>query len=154
MEIRLTWGVGKGSTEISAFDNALYDAGISNYNLIRLSSIVPTSSKVIIKKIDWNKKEHGDKLYVVLSDGIETKPGKEIWAGIGWIQNKEGKGIFVEQIGDSKKSLINSIKISLKEMQKNRSEKFGEINMKITNTKCVDKPVCALVSAVFKSEKW
>lgn len=34
-------GVGKASSELVAFDNALIDAGISNYNLLRVSSILP-----------------------------------------------------------------------------------------------------------------
>lgn len=34
-------GVGVGKTRINAFDNALLDAGVGNYNLVRLSSILP-----------------------------------------------------------------------------------------------------------------
>ncbi|MCJ7816384.1 MAG: pyruvoyl-dependent arginine decarboxylase [Candidatus Aenigmarchaeota archaeon] len=67
MEIKVTHGTGEGPTALAAFDKALYDAGIGNYNLIKLSSVIPGNSKVIIEKIDWNEKEHGYKLYAVLS---------------------------------------------------------------------------------------
>lgn len=41
----LVSGVGSGNTELNAFDNALYNAGVGNYNLIKVSSILPPISK-------------------------------------------------------------------------------------------------------------
>ena len=37
----VTSGTGEAATEPAAFDGALLDAGIANYNLIRLSSVIP-----------------------------------------------------------------------------------------------------------------
>ena len=37
----LVSGIGYGNYELSSFDNALIDAGISNYNLVKVSSILP-----------------------------------------------------------------------------------------------------------------
>lgn len=38
---RMSKGVGYGKTRITAFDKALLNAGVGNYNLVRLSSILP-----------------------------------------------------------------------------------------------------------------
>ena len=49
MDIKVVCGVGSGKTALSAFDSALKDAGVYNYNLITLSSIIPPDS-IISKK--------------------------------------------------------------------------------------------------------
>jgi arginine decarboxylase len=161
MEIIVTYGTGEGSTKLAAFDKALYDAGIANYNLIKLTSVIPFNSKVTIKKINWNEKEYGDKLYVVLSDRREDEVGKEAWAGMGWIQQKNsagevggGGGVFMEHKGSSKEEVEEMIKDSLASIKEYRPKEHGEIKYKITGIKCKDKPVCALVCAVYKSEGW
>ena len=46
LEIKVVCGVGSGRTILSSFDSALKDAGVYNYNLITLSSIIPPGSKV------------------------------------------------------------------------------------------------------------
>jgi arginine decarboxylase len=47
MTIHIASGVGTGPTKMAAFDSALQAAGAANYNLIRLSSIVPPGSRII-----------------------------------------------------------------------------------------------------------
>lgn len=44
-------GVGNGETELLAFDGALIAAGISHYNLVRVSSIIPPGA-VLVEEID------------------------------------------------------------------------------------------------------
>ncbi len=39
-------GRGRGRTPLNAFDNALRDAGVGDYNLLKVSSIVPPGAKV------------------------------------------------------------------------------------------------------------
>ncbi len=155
MQIKITYGTGQGLTNLSSFDNALYDAGIANYNLIKLSSVIPKNSKVITKKLDWNNKEYGNKLYVVLSRCTESTMGKEAWAGLGWIsEDHTGKGLFVEHKGSSKKEVKELINKSLESIKKYRKEEHGKVNIKTRGIKCKDKPVCSIVCAVYKSEGW
>jgi len=157
MEIKIVYGTGEGLTELSAFDDALYNAGIANYNLIKLSSVIPKNSKITVKKINLNKKEIGYRLYVVLSKRIETRKGKEAWAGLGWTNSPKG-GLFVEHGGSSKKEVKELINKSFKSVKKNR--KIGKINININiktiGIKCKNnrKPICALVCAVYKSKGW
>jgi len=49
VKILITDGVGTGPTRLAAFDAALQIAGIGDFNLIELSSIVPNGSEIIIK---------------------------------------------------------------------------------------------------------
>ena len=41
MKVVLCTTVGTGRTELSAFDDALVQAGIGDYNLVQLSSVIP-----------------------------------------------------------------------------------------------------------------
>lgn len=154
MEICVTYGTGEGPTDLAAFDAALHDAGISNYNLITLSSIIPAGSRVKIRKFKQNEKEYGNKLFVVLSKKIETTVGKEAWAGLGWTQDNLGRGVFVEHWGDNKMDVEKLIASSLEHMISRRRGKYGKIRRKIVGIKCKGKPVCAVVVAIFKNEGW
>jgi arginine decarboxylase len=153
-QIKITYGSGEGSTKLSAFDKALWDAGIANYNLIKLSSVIPKNTKVVVKKLDWNNKDIGNKLYVVLSECITDKIGKEAWASLAWVQAKDGSGILIEHNGNNKEKVIELIKDSLKQVVEYRPKKYGPPKWKIEGIKCKGRPVCAVVCAVFQSEAW
>lgn len=157
MKISVRKGVGRGPTELSAFDQALVDAGVANFNLLYLSSVLPPNSDVIKEKDntqpivgDW-----GDKLYVVMAQMRTLQRNQEAWAGIGWIQDpKTNKGLLVEHEGHSEAEVRADIENSLKGLQENRHMMFGPINMEVVGLKCTDEPVCALVTAVFESNDW
>lgn len=152
--IYVTSGVGEGKTDISAFDAALSNAGIANYNLIYLSSIIPKGSIVEIKKLKPEKAEYGKKLYVVIARYNQDIFGEEAWAGLGWTQDKTGRGLFAEHKSESKEAVIRLIRNSLEDMKKIRGYKYGEINYAVAGIKCKNKPVCAIVAAVYQSEGW
>jgi arginine decarboxylase len=156
MDIKVTYGAAEGLTKLSAFDKALFNAGIGNYNLIRLSSVIPDGSNVNIEKINWNYREHGYRLYVVLSKCFETIRNNYAYAGLGWITQRThiGKGFFVEHCNSSEEGVKNKIIKSLKDFQEYRKEEYGNIHYKIVGIKCRDRPVCSVVCAVFKSESW
>ncbi|MBI2953841.1 MAG: arginine decarboxylase, pyruvoyl-dependent [Chloroflexi bacterium] len=46
-EVWLTSGVGEGSTRLNAFDKALFDAGIGNLNLMKVTSILPARARIV-----------------------------------------------------------------------------------------------------------
>ncbi len=154
--IPVTSGAGVGKTKIAAFDAALFDAGIANYNLIHLSSIVPDGFVPVVKRLRQHDKEFGNKLYVVIASNVATTVGEQAWAGLGWVMTEEKikKGLFVEHIGSSKKQVEADIKKSLNSMMKYRKNKFGKIQQKVIGSTCKGDPVCALVAAVYKSETW
>lgn len=41
----ITSGTGCGKTELNSFDSALFNSGVANYNLVRISSILPADAK-------------------------------------------------------------------------------------------------------------
>jgi len=129
MKIIIVTGKGKGVTKIAAFDKALLDAGINNYNLIYLSSIIPPHSEIVQSKKYIGGREHfGNKLYVVISKNFQIFRDRECWAGLGWTQTKDGKGLFVEHCDKTNENVICQIKQSLHDMVKNRKESFGKIH--------------------------
>lgn len=143
---------------MAAFDAALNGAGVANYNLIRLSSIVPPDSKVTALGGPITKQpgKWGDRLYHVMAEIRVDTPNVEAWAGIGWVQErKTGRGLFVEHEGANEKSVRRDIEDSLKAMMALRKNvEFGAIHMKVAGELCVHEPVCALVIAVFQATGW
>lgn len=155
MNIIITSGKGEGSTQLSAFDSALFEAGIANFNLLKLSSVIPPKSRLVIKQYDNNgTKGYGDRLYVVIAEKRETEKGREAWSGIGWVQAKDGRGLFVEHHGSQQAEVIRLINGSLTDMVKYRKQKYGNIHYQVVGTRCEDKPVCALVAAIYKTQPW
>src|SRR4051812_34290613 len=123
MLIQIVSGVGTGPTKLSAFDAALHEAGVANFNLIPLSSILPPASKIEIPKEKPQKPigNWGDKLYVVKADTRIDTPNMEAWAGIGWVQDKKtGRGLFVEHEAANEKTLRLDIKQSLESLMARR----------------------------------
>jgi len=155
MKIYLTSGTANGPTPLAAFDAALLAAGVGNYNLLKLSSVIPAGS--ILEEVDKYcepEEEYGQRLYVVISQKIETKPGHEAWAGLGWAQEKSGKGLFVEIHGASESEVKENIQKTLRAMKANRPIDYGPTYEKLAGIKCVDQPVCALAVAIFESQEW
>ena len=156
MKIVVTNGTGEGKTEIAAFDRALWDAGIANYNLVRLSSVIPEDSEVIVEKLDRNNREHGHRLYVVLSEAYGKEMGDKAVAGLGWVtaNHVKGKGIFVEKAGGSKEEVRSYIEKTIRSMTSYRPEEHGEIKIEFAEKECEGNIACSVVAAVYKSEGW
>lgn len=156
MEIHIASGTATGPTELAAFDGALYAAGVANFNLLVLSSVIPPYATVIEHedKIPEIKGEWGDRLYVVKAEYRSSVPGVAAWAGIGWVTDTDGRGLFVEHEGESKEYVEQQITASLTTLMKTRGIDFGEIHMKVDGIVCESEPVCATVIAVYKSEIW
>lgn len=155
LQITITRGVGEGPTPLAAFDAALLHAGVANYNLIYLSSIIPPASSIVRTRFVTNPDEYGHRLYVVMSRHIEQQPGKMAWAGVGWTQNQDdGRGLFVELDGSSKSEVEEAIQATLTSMITTRHLPYGPIESEMVGIECRTKPVCALVVAVYKSESW
>lgn len=153
--IYVTKGTGEGLTNISAFDAALKRAGIANLNLIYLSSIIPANSYIRNRKPLLAPGDYGKRAYIVLAKAEEEIFGKEAWAGLGWCQDSQGHGLFVEHHAGSEQALVRLIKNSLKDMKKTRPDYHYGVDQYITTgIRCKNKPVCALVAALYQVESW
>lgn len=164
MNIKIVTGVGVGKTTLSAFDAALKDAGVYNYNLIALSSIIPPQSQVIkIRKYETPDDEFGYRLYVIKAEIRSQEAGKYIAAGLGWYQFVgDSRGVFVEHemIGETKVAVESEIKQriknSLKDLCEYRGIKFEDNKAKsaISLAKIKGTPTSVLVLAVYQSQGW
>lgn len=156
MNIYVAGAVGWGPTELSAFDHSLTLTGVANYNLLRLSSVIPPQTTVkVVDKIDQFPGTWGDRLYVVYAEQRASKPGEEAWAGVGWVQfPDDSRGLFVEHEGSSEAQVRSDITNTLKALLKNRNAEQLEIHMKVVGGKCIDQPICAFVAAAYQVSDW
>ena len=156
--IPVTGAVGSGPTEVAAFDRALANAGISNLNLIRLSSVIPTGSRIVVSIDDTPRSiggGWGDRHYVVYADARATEPGQLAAACVGWVQNPDtGAGLFVEVEGDDEDRVRSDVVASLEAMARTRDIDLGSCTLLSRSIRCEDEPVCALVVASFTTEGW
>lgn len=171
MDIKVVSAVGEGDTKLAAFDNALQRMGVSNYNLIYLSSIIPPNSRVTkIGKYITPPGEFGHRLYVVRADVRSDIVGNAIAAGVGWYQLEDNRGFFVEHsnqermTGETQTITIEQlhdltreqITMTLRDMCNFRNIEFdpSKVHTAISSTEVQAKPVCALSMAVYQSQGW
>ena len=82
-EICLTRGVGRHREKLASFELALRDAGIAEYNLVRVSSIFPPECKLIARKEALAKLSPGQVLYAVIAESATNEPNRLIASSIG-----------------------------------------------------------------------
>ena len=157
LTIAVRAAVGRASTTIAAFDRALMEAGVGNFNLVRLSSIIPPDARVLtgVEPSDGPSGEWGDRLYCVYAAAMSRQPHEEVWAGLGWVRAADGRGLFVEHEGHSQDEVEGSLHASLADMASGRREEFGEPETCVVGAQCRDTPaVCALVIAPYQTAPW
>lgn len=156
MNISIFTASGSGQTRLAAFDSALRNAGVANYNLIHLSSVIPPHTAVLVgSAATVPGGEWGDKLYCVYATAGTSEPGREVWAGLGWVVSPgDGRGLFVEHTGSSKAEVDRLIRETLATMTQNRGYEFGEVQTAFANAICESEPVAALALATYEVGGW
>ncbi len=157
MKLYVSKAIGRGRTELSAFDAALVEAGVANFNLIRLSSVIPPSSTV--EQVDqppfaecaaW-----GDRLYAVYAERRTSIPGEQVWAGVGWAQDAStGHGLFVEHEGHDKERVCCELDASLRDLQRIRGLRLETVQTSVVGAMCTGMPTCALVICAYGTSPW
>ena len=102
--IRVVWGTGRGPTEVAAYDAALADANVHNFNLVHVSSIVPAGTAVTAVGDAPELGSPGDRLTVVEGSATGSGPGT-VAAGLGW-STGEGPGLFYEAAGTTDRETV------------------------------------------------
>jgi arginine decarboxylase len=153
LPISIRTASGTGQTELSAWDDALWHAGVANFNLIRLSSVIPRQTEISFTN-EPVAGEHGDQLYCVYASTPAKRPGDTAWAGIGWTRDEDGRGLFVEHSATSEPELDELIQLSLEDMIKRRGGGYGAIHSVKTSATHVDQPACALAIATYQVDGW
>lgn len=153
LPISVRTATGTGRTALSAWDDALWWAGVANFNLIRLSSVIPRRTRLSFTN-EPVVGEHGDKLYCVYASTLAEEPGETAWAGIGWTRDQDGRGLFVEHSADSEEGLDGLIRCSLEDMIARRGGGYGVIESRTVSARNVGQPVCALAIATYQVTGW
>jgi arginine decarboxylase len=92
--IHLVWGRGHAETPKASFDAALARAGVHQYNLRQLSSVIPAGPEIRHTGTAPDLGPAGNALDVVMARET-SPPGTAASAGLAWT-DREGPGIFYE----------------------------------------------------------
>lgn len=150
MEIEVVWGSGEGKTALSAFDSALADGGIHNYNLVTLSSVIPEGATIIENGRHEREWDVGEMVGVVLSENESTVSGETIASGLGWAVAEEG-GVFFEASSQSAKNVKELVTRGVETAKQERSQwnwNSGVETRVVEHT--VEKNGATIVSAVYR----
>lgn len=155
--IRVSSGQGRAVTPLAAFDDALRSAGVADFNLIRLSSVIPPRS-VVRPTVPQDQLVggFGDALYCVYAAAWASQPDTEVWAGVGWSRHRDGSGagLFAEHIGVSEADVRDQLDRTLGAMAAGRGDAFQYEGEVLSRARCDDQPVCAVVVATYRSVGW
>lgn len=162
MKITITSGKGTGETLLSAFDAALFDCGVSNYNLLYLSSIIPPQTTIVTEKYKTPEEEYGNRLYVVKAEKRSSVQGEWLGAAVGWYQRADNGGVFVEHsaTGNSEKQvreiLQSDINRSLTDLSRLRKFTFEQkdFHIQMEVAQVLAHPTCVISMAIYKAESW
>lgn len=82
-KVFLTRGRGRHREKLVSFEEALRDAGIAPFNLVRVSSIYPPRARYVSREAGLKLLRPGQILFVVLSENATDEPRRLISASIG-----------------------------------------------------------------------
>lgn len=155
--IRLSRGRGQGPTPLAAFDAALMSAGVAGFNLLRLSSVIPSGARVEqVPPADQLRGDHGDLLYCVYACAHADRPGTQAWAGIAWALRSDGSGagLFVEHHADNRSTLESHLSATLGAMTTSRPDSYVEAGRLLADATCTEGPVATVVLASYRAVGW
>jgi arginine decarboxylase len=155
--IRVSTGSGIGPTRLAAFDSALLAAGVADYNLIRLSSVVPPHAVVLeVPGSEQVQGAVGDVAYCVYAAAYASNPGDQAWAGLAWAVDPErfGAGLFVEHSACSESVVRRDLTMTIEAMSQTRGHRYQTAGQTVSSAVCIDHPVCAVVVATYGTAEW
>lgn len=82
-EMFLTRGVGRHREKLASFELALRDAWIAEYNLVRVSSILPPGCRIVARREGVKKLRPGQVLYTVVAESATNEPNRLVASSIG-----------------------------------------------------------------------
>jgi len=140
----LAAGADEGGSELNAFDNALLKAGIANWNLVRVSSILPPKAQITY---DIPFIEKGSLVPIVLAKITSDNEGEKIASAIA-IGIGEEFGVIMEQSGKGTKEEIEErARKKVEEAFRVRNMELKEIRT-ISVEHTVKKLGCAIAAAI------
>jgi arginine decarboxylase len=126
-------------------------AGVADLNLVRLSSVIPPHTEVVV--VDrypfGHRHRGGDRVYAIWAERRTSVAGEQVWAGIGWSRDPNtGVGLLVEHDDVSEHRVRSNITASLADMQAIRGLDLGPVETCLMGAMCTGAPTCVLVLCV------
>ena len=87
----LVRGVGVHEAKLNSFELALRKAGIAEYNLVRVSSILPPGCRIIGREAGLKELSAGQIVFAVLSENATNEPHRLVAASVGVAIPKDRK---------------------------------------------------------------
>lgn len=96
-----TKGVGKHRHNLQSFEAALRHAGIAQYNLVRVSSILPPGCRIVSRPRGLKQLQPGAIVHCVIAESRTDEPSRLACAGVGLAQpaNEAQYGYISEHHG-------------------------------------------------------
>lgn len=82
-QLFLTKGVGKHKEKLVSFELALRNAGIAQYNLVKVTSIIPPGCTIISKETGLKHLSPGEIVFCVMSENSTNEKHRLIGASVG-----------------------------------------------------------------------
>lgn len=90
-QLFLTKGMGKHKEKLTSFELALRSAGIAQYNLVRVSSILPPGCKIITREKGIKILSPGEIVFCVMSENSTNEPHRLMAASVGLAIPRDSK---------------------------------------------------------------
>ncbi|EMA33221.1 pyruvoyl-dependent arginine decarboxylase [Halobiforma nitratireducens] len=137
--IRIVWGSATAPTAMSSYDAALADAGVENYNLVPVSSVIPAGTDVEPVGTAPDLGPAGQRLTVVEAKATTAGPGS-VSAALSWSQSRPaddaepGPGLFYEAAGEiDPNDVERRVREGLAAGQGLREWEFGDASVAVEN---------------------
>jgi arginine decarboxylase len=140
-------GCGNGETELTSFDNALLRSGIANYNLVKVSSILPAGA---VRK-DKVTLTEGSILYTAYASKTIIGQGNIASAAVavGIPTESDNIGVIMEFSGDCRKTdAEENARQMVEEAMKARGYEIKEILCTATEIVGCDKKYSTVLAAL------
>ncbi|WP_331235738.1 pyruvoyl-dependent arginine decarboxylase [Natronorarus salvus] len=146
--IRVVWGHASAPTAIAAYDAALAEAGVENYNLVSVSSVIPAEASVEAVGTAPDLGPIGGILTVV--EARATSVDEPVSAALAWSVSREGPGLFYETGGEFDEATARErVERGIEAGQGLREWTFEEPSVVTVRAEPAGEYACAVVLAVY-----
>ncbi|GAB3668006.1 pyruvoyl-dependent arginine decarboxylase [Halopiger thermotolerans] len=149
--IRVVWGTASAPTAMASYDAALAEAGVENYNLVSVSSVIPAGVDVEAVGTAPDLGPAGERLTVVEARATSAGPGR-VSAALAWSQSvDDGPGLFYETAGEmDREDVERRVREGLAAGQELRDWEFTEPRVAVESSRADSGTyTTALVLAVY-----
>lgn len=149
--IRVVWGAASAATAMASYDAALAAAGVENYNLSHISSVIPDGAEVRVAETAPDLGPAGERLTIV--EGRRTvAPGEaeQASAGLGWSTEESGRGIFYESSGTDPNHVRETVEAGLQAGRDLREWDYVDGDLQVVSAPAApDEYTTALIVAAY-----